>query len=49
MFELKSVVLRDKKTGKNKTRYYTELYLAHGRKVTLILQDKPDCCRKTVP
>ena len=41
MFELKSVVLRDKKTGKNRTRYYAEIQLPHGGKIPLILYRYP--------
>lgn len=41
MFELKSIVLRDKKTGKNKTRYYAEIQLPQGQKIPLIIHRYP--------
>lgn len=41
MFEIKQVTLRDKKTGKRKTRYYAEVSLAGGRTIPLILANRP--------
>lgn len=40
MFEIKSVILKDKKTGKTKTRYYAQVYLAKGRKIPMILYER---------
>jgi len=41
MFEIKAVVITDKKTGKRKTRYYAEVHLSHGKKIPLILYERP--------
>jgi hypothetical protein len=41
VFELKSVVVKDKKTGKNRTRYYAEIQLPQGGKIPLILYRYP--------
>jgi len=41
VFELKSVVIRDKKTGKRKTRYYAEVQLPQGQKIPLIIHRYP--------
>ncbi len=41
MFELKYVTIRDKKTGKSRRRYYAEVHLSHGRKIPLILCERP--------
>lgn len=42
MFEIKSIVIKDKKTGKLKTRYYAEVHLKHGKKMPLILNERPN-------
>ena len=49
MFEIKSVILKDKKTGKNKIRYYAEVYLSPGRKMPLILSGHPQNYWKQIP
>lgn len=41
MFEIKSVTIRDRFTGKSKKRYYAEVHLAQGRKIPLILCERP--------
>lgn len=49
VFEIKSIVLRDKKTGKKKTRYYAQVSLAHGQKIPLILYERPQDYWKRTP
>ncbi|MFA5881816.1 MAG: hypothetical protein WC834_06425 [Eubacteriales bacterium] len=41
VFEIKSIIVKDKKNGQRKTRYYAEVYLAQGRKIPMILYERP--------
>lgn len=41
MFKIKSIIIKDKKTGQRKTRYYADILVADGKRIPLILNERP--------
>lgn len=42
MFKIKSIIIKDKKTGQRKVRYYANIIVSGGKKIPLILNERPN-------